>query len=723
MKLFKTTILLIASMLMCSCSLETTYFNNNDSILVAVEESSEYVVNSLNPCEVRRGSDVDFKINFNDGFAFKSATNGYYEDGYLKVKNVQYPQTIHIDTIQMCTVEILTQENCHYVVTSDNPLIVEKGQNAIFDIEFEDGYVFESSSVGNYEDGKLIIEDVNENIDITLLAKPVGNLHVQFKYDSSNSFIKINGVVTDDYYAYSGEMLTIEAVPLNDRYFTCWSKGNYISKNMPFSFERIIQLEIREDTILRANFWNNDANTIIYSANGGSTKCGDENIYYPHTKANHIRINTIQGSNAFYKEGYLLDSWNTKPDGSGERVGLGSRVKITNPDEPLILYAIWVKETDVDLFDFELIDDSSYAITDCSSFEVDIVIPSLYNGLPITHIRSGAFDSLNFEKFFLSPNVTHVESNSIINCINFNEIHYYDSLVSIPNDFSTIMPSKLYINANTDPCYVGSYQSVFVKKVDLLLECDGEKIVFIGDSNTMYSIDGSIISNNLSKDVLCFGVQSNIGVGWELACLKYFCKNDKNTIVFCCEFGATSIGSFGVQKYYAAESNYDLLLAIDFGELKYADVFGSYTKYKEMKKLAKATSYSQNDFGCDDYGCLKINIEPYRSDDWCVGTMNINLNYYKNGGFNWVENYCSSFTNSNILISCCSFNKNSIKPEVRDAFYNEYQQSIIDYINYPVISRLEDYAFTGSAFTDDNYHLIYSYAVQRTNKLLIDLIN
>lgn len=114
-------------------------------------------------------------------------------------------------------------------------------------------------------------------------------------------------------------------------------------------------------------------------------------------------------------------------------------------------------------------------------------------------------------------------------------------------------------------------------------------------------------------------------------------------------------------------------------------------------------------------------MEPYRDENWCVSEINVNLDYYKNGGFNWVENYCSSFTNSTFLISTCSFNRNAIPENKRSAFYSSYEQSISDYTNYQVISSLANYAFSGSAFHNDNYHLIYSYAVERTNRLIADL--
>ena len=723
MKGFVKVIAFVLSLFLCSCTTETIYYNNDDNVVIAVEESDCYQIESPNPQKVKRGSDVRFGLAFNDDYGYKNSSDGTFDNGYLLVENVQYSKTIHIDCAEMVTVFLETYENCHYSVTSENPMTIEKGTDAIFTVEFDEGYVFESSTDGEFENDKFIFRGVETSKTTSLIAKTKGNIHVRVVTDVTLGSVTMNGKpVLDDYGDYD-DLVELAATPITGKRFVCWSINGYITSTMPFSFERVFDYRLTNDVTLYANFWDNNTNTIAYFGNGGFTACGDEAIYYPHVKGNHIRLNTIQGSKAFYKEGYQLEAWNTKPDGSGDRIGLGSRVKIPNEDEPLFLYAMWIKETSDDAFEFSDNGDSTFSIAQCSSQDECIVIPERHLGNPITTIKAGAFDHLPFTSLYLPQYLKNVESGAVIDCANFNSIHFFDYLDSILNDFySGKKPSYLYINANTDPCYMGSYQSAFVRKTDLLLECDDEKYVFVGNSNTMYSIDGSMIRSSFGKDVLCYGVQSGVGVAWELACLRYYCRNDKNIVVFCCEFGSAAVGSFSEHKYYAAEGNYDLLLAIDFNEMPFSNVFGAYSVYKTMKSSSSATPYSKNDYGCDAYGCLKINKEPYRSEDWAASTINVNLSFYTNGGFAWIESYCSSFTKTTFLISSCSFNKNCISENQRIELYSSYEQSIVNHTSYSVISSLADYAFPGSAFDNDNYHLIYSYAVERTNRLIHDLL-
>lgn len=723
-KLFLFLTMLSLTLTSCVITSEISYINNDELVTISIAESPNYYVNSENPLEIKRGESATFSLYFHEDYDFSSASNGTYdnESGYLTIDNVQYSQTIYINTTQMVKVAIATPIDCHFRVTSQNPIRIEKGADAIFDIEFDEGYVFDSSPDGEFYNGKFIVKNVQNSLTASLLTKMKDIIRIRFFVNPLLGEIKVNGISITEFSGYIEDIINLEAIAFSGKKFTCWSINGYISESMPYSFERLLALTLTEDINLYANFWDNNVDTIIYSGNGGQTLCGDETIYYAHTKPYKIKVNTIQGSKAFIRAGYLLDSWNTKEDGTGLRIGLGSRIKIIDKNKPITLYAKWIKETNYDYFDFELNNDFSYSITNCTSNDDFIVIPEKYNDLPITKIKEGSFNALPFRTLYLPQYLKEVESNSLVNCANFDELHFFDFLDNIPDDFyNTKKPSYIYINANTDPCYIGLYQNLFVRKVELLTECSNEKIVLIGNSNVYYSIDGSIISNHFQKDVLCFGVQYYIGVAWELACLKYYCQDHINNIVFCAEFNSLKLETFTEHKYYAAEGNYDLLLAINFNELNYSNVFGAYTKYKELKKIATVTPYSKSDYLCDLYGCSKLITEPFRDDEWVAFIEDVDMNFYRNGGFEWIENYCLSFTNSHFYISSCVFNRNCIAEDKREEFYSSYQQSIIDYTPYPVISKMIDYAFPGHALFNDNYHLIYSYAVERTNLLINDL--
>ena len=84
--------------------------------------------------------------------------------------------------------------------------------------------------------------------------------------------------------------------------------------------------------------------TIRYEFNGGSTS-GTETFFVEEILTHHLRPNTWNGS-GLKKSGFTLYGWNTKADGSGERIGLGSRVTVKDCGE-ITLYAEWLKQIDV----------------------------------------------------------------------------------------------------------------------------------------------------------------------------------------------------------------------------------------------------------------------------------------------------------------------------------------------------------------------------------------
>lgn len=726
MRIIKKSFLITISLLLCACSNNDSFVNHDQNFYVGVQETEHCKVTSTNPLELKKGDDATFELSFDKNYVFKSATAGNFSEGKLTVPNVQYPQTIQIECVRAFLVSIELYNNCHFSIVGDNEKMVEEGKNATFNVVFDDGYSFESTSDGVFENNTLLIENVTKDTKIIFNAKLKGHMHLQVETDDNLGIIKINDSPSVSFDGYVGDEVKIEAVPTQGKRFVCWSKNQPVSKIMPFSFERVLNLTLSDDTKLYANYWNNDENTIIYDGNGGSTSSNDSVIYYPHSKSNHIRINTIQGSNAFHRDGYVLESWNTSPDGSGERIGLGSRFKINDSGQPPTLYAIWVKETPDEYFEFMLNGDSTYSVVNCTSEADTIVVPEKHIGHDVVKISPNAFSSLPFSKLVLPPTLKTIEAESVVNCDNFVSLHFFDALDSIPNNFYVgRKPSFIYINANTDPCYGGLYTSTFAYKVDLLLERNSKKIICIGNSNTLYSIDGSTLSKHFGIDVLSFGVEKvAAGVGWELACLNKYCHDDENIVVFCHEFDDAindGANTFRPKKYYAAECNYDLLTAIDFNKLNYSNVFEAYTLYKIDKNNAVPSSYNVSDYSCDAYGCLKLTKEPYRSDDWAPYTIPVDLDFYANGGFDWIKEYCDDFTNSTFYVSCCSYNKNCISQSKREAFYSSYQQSIIENTGMPVISKLSDYAFSGTAFLDDNFHLIHSYAVERTNQLISDL--
>lgn len=74
--------------------------------------------------------------------------------------------------------------------------------------------------------------------------------------------------------------------------------------------------------------------SIRYMGNGGVTKDGKNYFDKPMDTA-HLRVNTALGTRYFERPGYIPVGWNTEPDGSGKRVGFGSRTERRKRSDPL----------------------------------------------------------------------------------------------------------------------------------------------------------------------------------------------------------------------------------------------------------------------------------------------------------------------------------------------------------------------------------------------------
>lgn len=72
--------------------------------------------------------------------------------------------------------------------------------------------------------------------------------------------------------------------------------------------------------------------TVNYDFNGGTDAEGRTHCTVNYSLTEHHRPNTIAGA-AVKRRGHVLTGWNTRPDGNGEHIGLGSRVTVRDGKE------------------------------------------------------------------------------------------------------------------------------------------------------------------------------------------------------------------------------------------------------------------------------------------------------------------------------------------------------------------------------------------------------
>ena len=236
---------------------------------------------------------------------------------------------------------------------------------------------------------------------------------------------------------------------------------------------------------VRVNLKLSSENFVLrYDPNGGE---GEAFTQVQERKV-HLRPNTANAHAGFFRQGYTLTGWNTKPDGSGTAAGLGSRITVS--EEDIVLYAQWAEWTDTSCFTWKE-SDGGAVITGCSYTGNRLVIPGTLGGLPVTGLADGAIAGCPAETAVL-PESLRAAENGCFTESGITEIFLFDSIEQISDAcFSGEKLRTLHINAAEAPAGASEYkESCYADKMDLLiLSPDRNRIVFYGGCSMWYNMD------------------------------------------------------------------------------------------------------------------------------------------------------------------------------------------------------------------------------------------
>ena len=205
---------------------------------------------------------------------------------------------------------------------------------------------------------------------------------------------------------------------------------------------------------------------ILYDINDGS---GAPAVEVPVTPS-HLRWNTA--TDLFSRPGYTLLGWNTRPDGSGAAVGLGSRVE---PAEGLVLYAQWARWAPAELFQWRE-EAGGATVTAWLGTEDTAAIPAELDGLPVRAIANGAFQNARCETVILPDTLYALEDGAFRGCA-LSALYLFDNIrvIGDPVFEGCENLSTLHLNAAEKPVYSGTYFDTFSDKFDRLVSLKDRK--------------------------------------------------------------------------------------------------------------------------------------------------------------------------------------------------------------------------------------------------------
>lgn len=476
---------------------------------------------------------------------------------------------------------------------------------------------------------------------------------------------------------------------------------------------------------------------IAYSANGGALLHQDGDSFTEECNNVHLRQNTVQGASYCQRDGYVLIGWNTKADGSGTHIGLGSRVDRT---KGLTLYAQWMKATDETEFDY-ILNDDSVTIISCRTDAETCVIPETIEGKPVREIRADAFLNKDFSTLVLPSSLRDIEERSFVSC-SIKEIYLFDSISAISDScFKDCRDlTTLHINAATTPVYSGSYYDTFSDKLDYLLSVkDEQKIVLASGSSGRYGYDSAAIETAFPQyRVVNMGVYAYSNAKPQLEIIREFMQQD-DILLSAPEFDAIEeqfcVSDRPDHHFWAMmESNYDAAAILDLSS--YSGVFDSFGEYLKIRSGMTGKSYTVSPSGYDDegnrYGFPTYNkygdfILPRPNGDkderQHLNTADYTVTSFPEKTIESLNAVYQGFLDKKITVyfSYTPRNRSSLTPESTQSARSQLHEYLSENICVPVISDIEDYLYSGVYFWKIDSHTSTEGAAIRTQQIIKDL--
>lgn len=349
---------------------------------------------------------------------------------------------------------------------------------------------------------------------------------------------------------------------------------------------------VRYSTVVTLTVSRSDA-VLLYHSNDGTTR---EPVSVPVTPS-HLRWNTAAA--IFTWDGHTLTGWNTRPDGSGTAVGLGSRI---DPAEGPDLYAQWSKWSDPALFQWENTD-SGVTITAYLGSEDSVTVPARLAGRAVTAIAAGAFRGAACTTVIL-PDTLHILGTNAFENSALSTLYLYDNIRLIGDPGADVQ--TLHLNAAELPVYSGTYYDTFQDKYDRLLSLkDEKKLVLFSGSSTRFGFDSQMLAEAFPDyEIVNMGVFAYANALPQMELILQ-CMGPGDVLIHMPEFD-TSDTQFCISTgldapfFNMMESNYDTLAALDLRG--FSNIFPALESYLTTKDAMTKKSYSISASDFDEDG-------------------------------------------------------------------------------------------------------------------------
>lgn len=619
-------------------------------------------------------------------------------------------------------------ESEYFNVASINPVKVNKGDSVSFAVNIDERYEFDENSEGTYNDATntYTISNIQSSRNVEMLVRKKEFFTLYVINDEERGEVTISPLKS--LYLY-GEMVTVSLQTYEENEFMCYTKtnpyraiNNWTPSGRPLSFTSTYTFPIKEDLVLVTNYFTSDLLQIEYFSNGGKTIDGEDSFVLDYTiPYQFTNPTTVLGTYYFNRDGYTLESYNTKADGSGKRIGLGSSVDISYAEDNKIkLYAQWCKWTDIDKFSFEYNkEDDTYSISSYNGNDNEVVLPNTYKDKKVTHLLRNSIKNKNLTSLVLNTNLTNIENNSIVDCPNLKSIVFFTTVSKMTSRFISNCPNfaEFKLNNTLYAFSAAKRDADMIGQLQSIANASKPRLILYGPSTLRYnqSVD-PFKAQYPDKFVYLCGLQAgtNYKLGLELL-LNVVNSNDYvmpqlHEISLALDTGGSD--TFTYLKY-----NFDVLLGLNiqdyiknvFDNLPYFVRDYSANQHDDIYLCQRFAGYNADGM----YNYESSTDDPDNKDP---STVFIFEKYSKTTNFDYIPYLFNKYNipNSHVLPCWSSYNENSVTNTEIFIEYENFAKAQLP--NYTFFDSILNNIYPGILFRkNDSVHLSMKGCLYRAN--------
>ncbi len=696
--------------------------------------------------------------------------------------------------------------NSEFIYDGEPKTITLKGYPITANVKYSDNAV--QTEVGVYEISVTVSKKGynTQTLTATMTIRPpelLGDDEVRFNYVFKGND---TASVEDGSVVKVGDLVRLSAKS-ETRNFTGWSLGKPLSAggkllSLNRNFELTITPEMtegKEKITVYSNYM--PLNILYYDLNGGNVNLSSVNMKgndFYSTKYSDERVtvtisdaymdfaesaSTFWDDGSFYRDGYVLTEYNTKPDGTGEAYSLGSKFYTGSTPEQT-LYCIWSKaspESDFEYTDVRWGYAASVIATTAPHWKVDgvkitkyngndetVVIPEKLGGKYVTTIDTGAFVDKDVKVLVFSRFVIRVDDGAFTGCDELTTVYMTDGIYYMNDaafDSATYTNFKnFYLNATMAPRFTNNAHgdgAVFsVKLSRLLASQDKNRIIVVSGSSTYQGLGTPYLEALLDGEyrVINLGTtRTGTGLIFFEALSHYVHEGD--IVVYAPENHVSIFGDneMGYRSFYDLEGMYNLFRYIDISH--YSSVFSALSAFNRDRRFERegaayedmASGYTRS----DKYGDFQQSQKDYYCGETSVKYIDsyfLTFNKYFKNDNDWSDvefqtqhkDYLTSETWTDITVYKDEVNRaiaklkakgamvyfgfapsdaDALVPEARNhEWLTAYGSMLLENYDFDgLLGTAADYIFARKYFFDCAYHLNNYGRTYRTYQMYLDL--